>query len=145
MLIAHITARPPYHTQQSLAKGFRLVKTRLASSYPSTAVKHVDGVRSSSFSCSSKVWILRLIEKPDTFGRRDFYLSTNHVVSSKKKLLYHQLHLHANDPNPFNRQTRIEYGLPQADHVRLTIYAVLSRALTLLVNERKEVGLHAVV
>ncbi len=51
--------------------------------------------------------------------------------------------LGGNYPNPFRRTTSIEYSLPEAAEVTLTVYDVLGRRTALLVDdERKEAGTH---
>jgi len=47
-----------------------------------------------------------------------------------------------NYPNPFNASTIIEYRLPQSLHVTLTVYDMLGREVTLLVNDDMEAGVH---
>ncbi|MEE9269905.1 MAG: PQQ-dependent sugar dehydrogenase [Candidatus Krumholzibacteria bacterium] len=50
-----------------------------------------------------------------------------------------------NYPNPFNPVTRITYSLPQAGHVRLSVYDVAGRLIDGLVDTVQPVGEHAVV
>ncbi|TVP98714.1 MAG: T9SS C-terminal target domain-containing protein [Balneolaceae bacterium] len=49
-----------------------------------------------------------------------------------------------NYPNPFNSSTTIEYHLPEASNVRLTVYDVTGREVSVLVNERQSGGYHSV-
>jgi len=53
--------------------------------------------------------------------------------------------LRTNYPNPFNSSTTIEYGLPEAEHVRIEIYDLLGRKVETLVNEEMQAGRHQVV
>lgn len=53
-------------------------------------------------------------------------------------------HLQQNYPNPFNPSTSIRYTLPEARHVRLTIYNLLGQELVRLVDRYEERGEHAV-
>jgi glucose/arabinose dehydrogenase len=49
-----------------------------------------------------------------------------------------------NHPNPFSRQTTIEYSLPGDAFVRLAVYDDLGREVRVLVNGREEAGDHSV-
>jgi len=52
--------------------------------------------------------------------------------------------LYQNYPNPFNSSTIIKYELPDGAFVRLVVYDILGREVKVLVNERKESGIHQV-
>ena len=52
--------------------------------------------------------------------------------------------LYQNFPNPFNPTTLINYELPTPNHVLLTIYDILRREITNLVNENQNQGKYAV-
>jgi hypothetical protein len=52
--------------------------------------------------------------------------------------------LSQNYPNPFNPTTTIRYELPKSSLVRLSVYDVLGREVSVLVNERKNAGVHEV-
>jgi hypothetical protein len=45
-----------------------------------------------------------------------------------------------NYPNPFNPSTRIQYSLPRAAHVRLTLYDILGRQVAILADGMEESG-----
>lgn len=47
-------------------------------------------------------------------------------------------------PNPFNPTTRIQYALPEAVKVRLTVYNMLGQQVKVLVNKKQKAGRHAV-
>gem|GEM_PF-2376867 len=50
--------------------------------------------------------------------------------------------LHHNYPNPFNPQTTISYGLPEASDVTITVFDMNGKHVTDLFEGRKEVGVH---
>jgi len=52
--------------------------------------------------------------------------------------------LNQNYPNPFNPSTTIRYELPGPSDVRLSVYDLLGREVSVLVNERGEAGAHEV-
>lgn len=53
--------------------------------------------------------------------------------------------LEKNFPNPFNPQTAIRYGLPQNGYVRLTVFDVMGKEVTRLVDGEREAGSYEVV
>lgn len=53
--------------------------------------------------------------------------------------------LKQNYPNPFNPSTTIEYTLPRASFVTLTVYDLLGREIRTLVNEPQLPGNHSIV
>jgi hypothetical protein len=54
------------------------------------------------------------------------------------------LTLEQNYPNPFNPSTTIAYGLPVATEVKLGVYDVLGREVSVLVQEKRSAGVHKV-
>ena len=52
--------------------------------------------------------------------------------------------LSQNYPNPFNPVTEIQFGLPEAQHVRLTVYNIMGQTVTTLLDEDRPAGVHSV-
>jgi len=52
--------------------------------------------------------------------------------------------LSQNFPNPFNPSTNIRFSLPKASNVKLTIYDVLGKEVTTLVNNELNAGTHTI-
>jgi hypothetical protein len=53
--------------------------------------------------------------------------------------------LKQNYPNPFNPTTKIEFALPVAADVELTIYNILGQQVASLINEQRNAGNHSVL
>jgi trimeric autotransporter adhesin len=66
------------------------------------------------------------------------------VEQDVETLLPARMELHANYPNPFNPSTQIRFTLNASEHARLTIYDVMGREITVLVNGTMPAGTHAV-
>jgi len=65
-------------------------------------------------------------------------VNPNQFLSAKPD----QFYLKQNYPNPFNNSTCIELGLPEASHVRLTIYDLAGRKIKMLLDESKSPGIY---
>ena len=66
------------------------------------------------------------------------YLDRN---NTKKNV---ELELYQNYPNPFNPETIIHYDLPDSEYVELTIFDILGKKVSILINEYKQAGSHQV-
>ena len=55
-----------------------------------------------------------------------------------------EIRLWQNYPNPFNPSTTIKYELPKSSFVRLSVYDMLGREVSVLVNGRRDAGIHEV-
>jgi len=53
--------------------------------------------------------------------------------------------LHANYPNPFNPVTTIGYDLPEDAQVKISVFDILGREVSVLVNDAIEAGYHQAV
>jgi chitinase len=49
-----------------------------------------------------------------------------------------------NYPNPFNPQTTIDYAVPESGHVRLSVFDLLGREVSILVNEFRPSGSYSI-
>jgi hypothetical protein len=66
------------------------------------------------------------------------------AVDEREDILVMGFTLSQNYPNPFNPSTTITYELPRASQVNLTVYDILGRQVSVLVNERRNAGVHEV-
>jgi hypothetical protein len=80
--------------------------------------------------------------KPD-LGARENPLGTPVGVVPEASIPA-QCVIHQNYPNPFNPSTTITYALPKSSDVRLSVCDMLGREVSVLVNERKDAGVHEV-
>ena len=55
-----------------------------------------------------------------------------------------QVTLGENYPNPFNPTTQIEFSLPRASDVQLTVYDLLGRRVAIMVDGKRQAGQHSV-
>jgi hypothetical protein len=55
-----------------------------------------------------------------------------------------RFNLEQNYPDPFNPSTTIRYELPKASQVNLSVYDILGREVSVLVNEKKDAGIYEV-
>jgi len=58
--------------------------------------------------------------------------------------LPHAFLLQQNYPNPFNPNTTMKYELPKSADVRLSVFDMLGREASVLVNDRRDAGVHEV-
>jgi hypothetical protein len=89
-----------------------------------------------------------LLSQPGDTNYRDtpayLYELTNLAVSNEEVAsdLPETYSLDQNYPNPFNPSTQIQFSIPQASDVRLTVYNVLGQQVKTLVDEFMQAGSH---
>jgi photosystem II stability/assembly factor-like uncharacterized protein len=71
-------------------------------------------------------------------------LTTPTFMTEENHLLPDEPRLEQNYPNPFNPTTVISYQLPVVSNARLGVYDLLGREVAVLVNERRNAGVHEV-
>jgi hypothetical protein len=92
------------------------------------------------------------VDKPARFEMERWYLiqdeESNTMLTSAPPQVGVSLptdyELHQNYPNPFNPSTQFDFDLPEGGNVSLSIYDVLGRQITELVNGVREAGYHSV-
>ena len=81
----------------------------------------------------------RPLGQPGDIGAQE-----DQIVSGlgEQELLPNAFQLYQNYPNPFNPSTTITYELPSSAMVRLSVFDLLGREVSVLVNERMNAGVH---
>ena len=65
-------------------------------------------------------------------------------IAEERRGMPSEFELSQNYPNPFNPSTTIKYELPKSTEVRLSVYDLLGREVSILVNDRGDAGVHEV-
>ena len=71
-------------------------------------------------------------------------LSKALAINTETVIRNSNYNLYQNYPNPFNGSTTIQYELPEAAHVNLTIYDLIGKRVVTLVNERQGPGANSI-
>jgi len=80
---------------------------------------------------------------PSTSGQDEFLITPSPVTSVvQNNELPTSFALEQNYPNPFNPTTTIEYHVPIASFVKLSVFDILGREITVLVNANVQAGKH---
>jgi hypothetical protein len=89
------------------------------------------------------VWDGQVIVPTDTFTV--LMWAEAMTLSIENYLVPTEYALYQNYPNPFNPVTRINYDLPYSGTIRLTVYNLLGREVTTLVNDHQEPGRYSLI
>ena len=65
-------------------------------------------------------------------------------IIPKERIVPDKLTLQSNYPNPFNPSTTICFGLPEGQHVKLSIYSILGEKVATVVDDFREKGFHQI-
>jgi len=74
----------------------------------------------------------------------DYWGNMMAVSAARPAYVPREFALFQNIPNPFNATTRIDFNLPDAGKVTLTVYNVLGQSVATLVDNHLEPGRHHV-
>ncbi len=98
------------------------------------------------FPVDEEVWLTRdgVARGEDDVVKRAVAWITPTGVAEGEPQVPSRFTLSQNYPNPFNPSTTIKFELPRASLVSLTVYDILGRQVSVLVNERREAGVHEV-
>lgn len=84
----------------------------------------------------------------DNIQQAGFWYTTFDIITSVEQieddLLPTEFRLEQNYPNPFNPSTTIQFAVPKASQVTITIYDVLGRRVATLVDEKYQPGTYKV-
>ncbi len=89
------------------------------------------------------LWVrtFKPITSSDVF---QFTTGNSYVLAAPGPVVARPFMLYNNFPNPFNPTTVIRYQLPVSSVVRLGVYDLLGREVSVLVNDRRDAGVHEV-
>jgi hypothetical protein len=80
---------------------------------------------------------------PQESSRTDSSITA--IEKTIKDGIPHKFILNAAYPNPFNPSTTISYGLPKNVHVKVSVYDIRGRLVTILQDSKQNAGHHRVV
>ncbi|MFV1885356.1 MAG: CotH kinase family protein [Balneola sp.] len=71
-------------------------------------------------------------------------VNTVPVSNEKEELVPSEILLNQNYPNPFNPTTNITFQIPEQSRVNVTVFDMLGREVSVLIDESRSVGTHVV-
>ena len=78
------------------------------------------------------------------YGFQNSIIVNNSLMSVSNDLIPIEFNLYQNHPNPFNPLTKLNYDIPKASYVSLTIYDMLGNVVNNLVNAKQTSGYKSV-
>ncbi len=90
-----------------------------------------------------KAQLLNSIPYDSLISGNPVYGITN-VKNEKNSLIPSNYKLYQNYPNPFNPSTTIKFEIPVKSNVKITVYNILGREVSTLINEVKNPGIYKV-
>ncbi|HBZ00605.1 MAG TPA: hypothetical protein DEO84_04695, partial [candidate division Zixibacteria bacterium] len=88
---------------------------------------------------------LNILESPDTSRSFNFVYLNPEGVNEKDNSIPEKFVIFQNNPNPFNAQTTIDYGVPMTSNVRIEVYDLLGRKLETLRDGEQQAGYYKVI
>jgi len=95
-------------------------------------------------------WTVYALDSTDTLEAENAPFSLivngeNALSAYEEELIPAQYALHQNYPNPFNPVTTVRYDLPENSLVTITIYDMLGKEISTIVNEYQDAGYKSIV
>ena len=87
-------------------------------------------------------YLLKILKPLTSRDTIQFVPILSDVAGGEGSQLPGQLILYQNYPNPFNPSTSINFDLPRAEHVRVTIFNILGQAVATVMDGPAPAGLH---
>lgn len=106
--------------------------------------RHTKAIRKTKGSRTNFSKSVPVNAEAETTPRFTITVNKGEATSNEVKLNPSTFELKQNYPNPFNPITSIEYSVPKAGMVKLTIYNVMGQKVETLVSETKSVGKYRV-
>ena len=78
----------------------------------------------------------------DSTGMPPLYFPDHTTITSG--IIAQEFHLHQNYPNPFNAITNIQFDIPTASRVHISVYNILGKHITTLIDKHLNQGFHTI-
>ncbi|NIR94904.1 MAG: T9SS type A sorting domain-containing protein, partial [Gammaproteobacteria bacterium] len=101
-----------------------------------------------NLSSGTYYWSVQAIDQSfagSEFATENSFVVNNTGIPNNKDPVPQKFALLQNYPNPFNPQTRIQFTLPKATEINLTIYNMLGQPVRTLAKGRRSAGVHEIL